>query len=147
MSEDAQALKRKISNSFMLVGLNERLDDSVFMLCRMMGWPPGALGHENRNPNRLSAAQMLSPKQVDRANKLLSKEWALYRHAEEIFQRKWEGLSTRERRYANGWRMASKTIRLFLTICHRMVQFLRDTPLPCRPLFKAGYHFARKYVP
>ena len=123
MSEDTQALKRKISNSFMLVGLSERLDDSVFMLCRMMGWPPGVLryppwylGHKDRTLDSLSAKQMLSPEQVDRANKLLSAEWELYRHAEEIFQRKWEGLSTRERLYANCWRMASKTIRLFATI-------------------------------
>ena len=145
--KDTQALKSRLSNSFMLVGLNERLDDSVFMLCRMMGWPPGALGHENRNPNRLSAAQMLSPEQVDRANKLLSKEWKLYRHAEEIFQRKWEGLSTRERLYASYFRNVSKTIRLFQPRYYRIVQFLRDASLPCRPLFKAVCHFARKYVP
>ena len=147
MRKDTQALKSRLSNSFMLVGLSERLDDFVFMLCRMMGWPPGVLGHKNRNPSRLSVEQMLSPEQVDRANKLLSIDWALYRHAEEIFQRKWEGLSTRERMYANYWRKASKTIRPFLIMRHRIVQFLRDAPLPCRPLFKAVYHFARKYVP
>ena len=144
---DKKDLKSRLSNSFMLVGLHERLDDFALMLCRMMGWPLGVLGHENRNQSRLSVEQLLSPEQVDRANKILSTEWALYRHAEEIFQRKWEGLSTRERRYANGWRKASKIIRLFGAICHPMVQFLRDAPLPCRPLFKAGYRFVRKHMP
>ena len=145
--KDTQALKSRLSNSFMLVGLSERLDDFAFMLCRMMGWPPGVLGHGNRTKGRLSVGQMLSPEQVDRANKILSTEWALYRHAEEIFQRKWKELSMRERLYANCWRKTSKTIQLFLTICHPMVQFLSDAPLPCRPLFKAGYRFMRKYVP
>ena len=145
--KDTQALKSRLSNSFMLVGLSERLDDFAFMLCHMMGWPPGVLGHGNRTKDRLSVGQMLSPDQVDRANKILSTEWALYRHAEEIFQRKWKELSMRERLYANCWRKTSKTIQLFLTICHLMVQFLRAVPLPCRPLFKAGYRFMRKYVP
>ena len=119
--KDTQALKSRLSNSFMLVGLSERLDDFVFMLCRMMGWPPGALGHKNRNPGRISAAQMLSPEQVDRANKLLSTEWALYRHAEEIFQKKWKGLSTRERMHANCFQNAIAARRLFLTMRRRMV--------------------------
>ena len=139
MRKDTQALKSRLSNSFMLVGLSERLDDFVFMLCRMMGWPPGVLGHKNRNPSRLSVEQMLSPEQVDRANKLLSIDWALYRHAEEIFQGKWEGLSMGERLYAKCFQNAIAARRLFLTMRRRMVQFLSDAPLPCRPLFRAVY--------
>ena len=121
MHKDTQALKSRLSNSFMLIGLNERLDDTVFMLCRMMGWPPGALGYANRSLGRLSVEQMLSPEQVDRANKILSTEWALYRHAEEIFQRKWKGLSTRERLYANCFQNAIAARRLFLAMRRRMV--------------------------
>ena len=147
MSRDTQAMKSRLSNSFMLVGLSERLDDFAFMLCRMMGWPPGALGYANRSLGRLSVEQMLSPEQVDRANKILSTEWALYRHAEEIFQRKWEGLSMGERLYAKCFQNAIAARRLFLAMRRRMVQFMSDAPLPCRPLFKAVYHFARKYVP
>ncbi len=146
MLKDTQALKNRLRNSFMLVGLSERLDDFAFMLCRMMGWSPGVLGHENRHSRRLLDEQMLSPEQVDRANKILSTEWELYRHAEEIFQRKWKELSTRERIYANCWRQASKTIRSFLAMRGRMLRFLRDAPLPCRPLFRAVYLFTRKYV-
>ena len=41
MHKDTQALKSRLRNSFMLVGLSERLDDFACLLCRMMGCPPG----------------------------------------------------------------------------------------------------------
>ena len=121
-AQDPQALQKKLRDQFTLVGLMERLDDFVFMLCRMMGWPPGTLGYENKNPGRLSAGQMLSPEQVDQANKILSTEWALYRLAEEIFQRKWKRLAMSERIYA---RCAHKTAALLQAVRPGMVQRAR----------------------
>ncbi len=110
--QDTQVIKRRLSDEFMLVGLTERLDDFLFLLCRRMGWRPSALGHENKTPGRPPAEQELSPDQLGRANEKLSAEWELYSHAEKLFQEQWKDLGIKGRIHASCRRYAKKNASL-----------------------------------
>ncbi len=117
--QDEQTIKRRLSDEFMLVGLTERLEDFLFLLCRRMGWRPSALGHENKTPGRPPAEQELSPDQLGRANEMLSAEWELYSHAEKLFQEQWKDLGIKGRIHASCRRYANKNASLFRTVCRR----------------------------
>ncbi len=110
--QDTQIIKRRLSNEFMLVGLTERLDDFLFLLCRRMGWRPSALGYVNKTPGRPPAEQELSPDQFGRANEMLSAEWELYSHAEKLFQEQWKELGIKGRIHASCRRYAKKNASL-----------------------------------
>ncbi len=110
--QDMQVVKRRLSDEFMLVGLTERLDDFLFLLCRRMGWRPSVLGHENKTLGRPPAEQELSPEQLGRANEKLSAEWELYSHAEKLFQEQWKGLGIKGRIHASCRRYANKNASL-----------------------------------
>ena len=109
--ESTEIIKRRLCDNFILAGLTERIDDFVFLLCRMMGWNNGYIDRvyvSHRPPVR----EDLTPEQVERTMRLLGEEYKLYHHVESLFQEKWERLGMIERVCAGSHQYAAKTLRV-----------------------------------
>ena len=97
---DTEDLKQRLRDQYMLVGLTERFDDFIFLLCRMMGWKvPYVIRHRNVSL-RAPASKELSPVLQHQVREMLNAEYALYEYASTLFEEKWRTLDRTEHQYA-----------------------------------------------
>ncbi len=97
---DTEDLKQRLRDQYMLVGLTERFDDFLFLLCRIMGWKvPHDLKHHNVS-HRKPASKELSPALQHQVREMMNAEYALYEYASTLFEEKWRTLGWTGRQYA-----------------------------------------------
>ncbi len=100
-------LKAKLREQFVLVGHYERLDDFLFVFCRMIG---GRLYYPT--PGKVSRHRLktknLDPDQSGQIQDLTVLEARLHNYAMEMFQEQWDQLSMLEKIHAGYYRFLRK---------------------------------------
>lgn len=126
---EIELAKQRLAD-FDFVGLTERFQDSLFLLCYKLGWPPMITRiHKHKSPHRLNKTE-LSLKTVEKLHELNHLDLKLYEFAQQCFETEFKAM-----------------VQLLLEQYGQRSQAHLKEPLPAEELYQLlGKHYCQQFM-